>query len=468
MESGILKACVIDFSSGRIGSGELSAILSSATNPSVRIQRLFREPATPAGIGAAAKIIAREEVELVFVAFTAGEVGHLGLLSYQLRSEGHRPLMLAVCEPGTVQDPAEVRDWGYDHLLSAPVQREEVLARVREVAGRREPANDLTREIVKKLGLGRLIGRDPFFIKEIEKIPVVAKCKAGVLISGETGTGKELCARAVHHLSPRAKKPFIAASCGAMPPELVENELYGHVRGAFTGADTDQTGLIGEAEGGTLFLDDVDCLPARAQSKLLRFVQEKEYKPLGSSKIRSADVRLIAATNANLEQEIEKGVFRQDLYFRLMVVPIVLPPLRRRKQDIPALAIHFLEKYAFEHRKGFKELSSEALEKLVSHDWPGNIRELENTVQRAVILSKAVVLDAADIDLPPSRADFGNVMSFQEAKKRFIRTYITEMLENHAGNISRAARAAHKNRRAFWELMRKHDISAERFKSLHK
>ncbi len=209
-------------------------------------------------------------------------------------------------------------------------------------------------------------------------------------------------------------------------------------------------------------------MPARAQSKLLRFVQEKEYKPLGSSKIRSADVRLIAATNANLEQEIEKGVFRQDLYFRLMVVPIVLPALRRRKQDIPALASHFLEKYAFEHRKGFKELSSEALEKLVSHDWPGNIRELENTVQRAVILSKAVVLDAADIDLPPSRADFGNVMSFQEAKKRFIRTYITEMLENHAGNISRAARAAHKNRRAFWELMRKHDISAERFKSLHK
>lgn len=468
METRTLKACVIDFSSGRIGSEELSAILSCATNPSVRIQQLSRDPATPAEITAAARIIAREKMEMVFVSFTAGEIGRIARLARSLESEGHRPRIFALCEPGTVPDPAEVRDFGCDHLLSAPLQREEVLARVREVAACREPANELTREIVKRFGLGRLIGRDPFFVREIEKITLLAKCLAGVLISGETGTGKELCARAVHHLGPRAKKPFIAAGCGAMPPELVENELFGHVRGAFTGADTDQNGLVGEAEGGTLFLDEIDSLPARAQAKLLRFIQEKEYKPLGSSKVRPADVRLIAATNANLEREVEKGVFRRDLYFRLMVVPIVLPPLRRRKRDIPALACHFLEKYAFEHRKGFKEFSPEALDKLVSHDWPGNIRELENTVQRAVILSKSVVLDAADIDLPPANAGLGNVMSFQEAKNRFIRTYITELLENHEGNISRAARAARKNRRAFWELMRKHDISAERFKSLSK
>jgi DNA-binding NtrC family response regulator len=222
--------------------------------------------------------------------------------------------------------------------------------------------------------------------------------------------------------------------------------------------------LIQEAEGGTLFLDEIDCLPPRAQVKLLRFIQEKEYKQLGSSKVRRADVRLIAASNTDLGQQIRQGRFRQDLYYRLNVIPLALPPLRRREQDISLLARHFLEKYALEHRKGFRDLSPEAHRKLAAHDWPGNVRELENIIQRAVILSKTVTLRDTDIDLPSPAPANGKVMSFQEAKGRFIRTYIADLLQNHQGNITRAAQSANKNRRAFWELMRKYGVSADNYK----
>ena len=467
MKTEKIKAGLIDFTSGHIGCEELSTILLSATNPSILIRQLTPSLSTSTEMHAAAKIICREKMDAVFSVFTQEQIAYARLLSGCITAEGHRPQMFAVCEPGEVQDMMEVPELGYHHWLTVPLQREEVLSLLRKITGHCDSEDNLTHDLKKKVALRLLVGRNPHFLREIEKIPVVATCNAGILISGETGTGKELCARAIHHLSLRAKKPFIAASCGAMPVDLIENEFFGHVRGAFTGADMDQAGLICEADSGTLFLDEVDCLHARAQVKLLRFIQEKEFKKLGSSKTRTADVRVIAAANTNLEQATKKGLFRQDLYYRLNVIPISLPPLRRRKDDIPVLAQHFLQKYAFEYGKGFKDISGEALEKLVAHDWPGNIRELENVVQRAVILSKNITLRASDIDLPSAKVDCGNVTSFQEAKNRFIRTYIVQLLEHHQGNISRAAKDAQKNRRAFWELMRKYDISAANYKTYH-
>ena len=320
----------------------------------------------------------------------------------------------------------------------------------------------LLRELKVKLGLGQLIGQSPVFLAEIGKIPAMARCEANVLISGETGTGKEVCARAIHYLSPRSTKPFIAVNCGAIPAELVENELFGHERGAFTDAGSDHRGLIAEAEGGTLLLDEIDCLPLLAQVKFLRFLQEKEYRPLGATKTRTASIRIITATNANLEETVHKGNLRRDLYYRINILPLVLPPLRERPEDIVLLAQHFLAKFAAEFAKPVADYSQEVLQMLRAYAWPGNIRELEHTIERAVALTENTTLGEADIALskvnPPAPLE-----SFQAAKDRavtqFEHAYLTEVLLAHAGNITQAAQAAGKNRRAFWQLLHKHGFA---------
>ncbi|PYS79797.1 MAG: sigma-54-dependent Fis family transcriptional regulator [Acidobacteria bacterium] len=318
------------------------------------------------------------------------------------------------------------------------------------------------------MGLRQLVGQSKAFVAEIGKLPLIARCDVRVLIQGETGTGKELCARAIHYLSPRSSGPFIPVNCGAIPAELVENELFGHERGAYTGATTAHAGMIHEAEGGTLFLDEIDCLPPVAQVKLLRFIQEKEYRPLGSTKVRHADVRVISATNADTEQAVKEGKLRRDFYYRLNVVPLLLPPLRERRCDIELLAQHFLSKFVSEFNSSVSSIAHAALRKLASYDWPGNVRELEHVMERAVTLAEQSVLQAEDIVLPTESAPLVND-SFSQAKARMIdrfeREYIREMLIAYCGNITKAALAAKKNRRAFWQLIRKHHINVHEFKS---
>ena len=335
---------------------------------------------------------------------------------------------------------------------------------------RQHPAEEeaLPQPSEEKSGLPQLLGESPAFLAEIRKIPLLAQCDVNVLISGETGTGKELCARAIHYLSPRAGRPFIAVNCGAIPVELVENELFGHERGAFTDASTAQGGLIHEAEGGTLFLDEIACLPLLAQVKLLRFLQDKEYRRLGSTKTQQGDVRVVAAMNIDLEEAVREGKLRQDLYYRLNIIPLVLPPLRERREDIPLLARYFLAKYAAQLNKDVTDCSPDVMQLLVLYEWPGNVRELEHTIERAVVLSEQAVIHKADILLPRVAAA-AHQDSFQEAKAKVIaqfeRTYIQGLLLAHQGNITKAARAAQKNRRAFWQLMRKHLLDAHSFKS---
>jgi DNA-binding NtrC family response regulator len=285
---------------------------------------------------------------------------------------------------------------------------------------------------------------------------------------GQSGTGKELFARAIHYLSPRMTHPFVAVSCGAIPVDLLENEMFGHKKGAFTGATTSQLGLISEAEGGTLFLDEIDCLPLLAQSKLLRFLQEGEYKPLGSSKSQHADVRVIAASNIDLEQAVKERKLRQDLYYRLNIARVTLPALCDRRDDIPLLAEHFLAKYAHEFGRSARVLSEAATRKLMFYDWPGNIRELENTIERAVMLTEKKRISDTEIFLPDA-AGYIKDESFQEVKARvvtqFERTYINNLMVAYHGNVSQAARAAKKNRRAFWELIRKHNVDVQSFRT---
>lgn len=374
--------------------------------------------------------------------------------------------ILAVMEDDDSPDIRLLPEMGIDDFITSPIKPGEILLRIRRLLEKGVLEDPISQAIKEKFGLKQIIGESASFLSEINKIPVLARSDAIVLITGETGTGKELCARAIHYLSARARRPFMPINCGAIPVDLVENELFGHEKGAYTGAAESRTGLIDEAEGGTVFLDEVDCLSLAAQVKLLRFLQEKEYRPLGSKKMKKADVRLLAAMNIDPLEAIAAGRLRQDLYYRLNVIPFAIPPLRERRDDISLLARHFLLKYAVQFNKPMADFSEEAMKLLQLYDWPGNVRELEHNVERAVVLSEGRVIQAKDIVLPTSESDFPE--SFHDAKMKmtaaFEKTYIERLLLAHHGNISQAARAAQKNRRAFWELVRKYQIDADNFK----
>ncbi len=316
-----------------------------------------------------------------------------------------------------------------------------------------------------------LIGTSPVFVRQVARVPLLARYDASVLILGETGTGKEVCAQAIHYLSARAGGPWVSVNCGAIPTELVEAELFGHVKGAYTDAHNSRKGLVHEAEGGTLFLDEIDSLPYGAQAKLLRFLQDKEYRPVGANQLIHADVRVIAATNRNPVQMAARGEFRQDLLFRLNVLTLQMPLLRDRLSDVPSLAMYFLTRAAQQWHKLAPALSPSALRKLMAYDWPGNVRELKNVMERAVLMSTAGPLTAQDIDLGGalSAVDVpGGEEPFHVAKARLIenfeRSYIEHLLVSHEGNITHAARDAQKNRRAFFELMRKYNISSDAYR----
>ena len=315
----------------------------------------------------------------------------------------------------------------------------------------------------EKIGLRQIIGESPALLAQLELVPRFAQSQATVLISGESGTGKEVFARAIHYLSPRAAEPFVPVNCGALPDELVESEIFGHKRGAFTGALADQAGLIQQAEGGTLFLDEVDTLSRAAQVKLLRFLQDGEYRAVGGQEMVRADIRVVAASNADLDQLVSAGTFREDLFYRLKVLPLVLPPLRERRGDVLLLADHILETQAAVAKTAPKKLSLAALNRLFAHPWAGNVRELENVLTRAIVLCDGDTIEEADLNLPDG-GERDEEQSLQKTKarmvERFEHDYLATVLRAHHGNITLAARAVKKNRRAFWELLRKHDLLA--------
>jgi two-component system response regulator GlrR len=337
---------------------------------------------------------------------------------------------------------------------------------IRSLASLDRPGDTADRPIAQlhsRLGLDHIIGESPTFVALLKQIASVAKHDVCVLILGETGTGKEVFARAIHYCSERSSKPFIPVNCGAIPVDLLENEFFGHESGAFTSANCPRRGIIKEADGGTLFLDEVDCLPPFAQVKLLRFLQDGQFRPLGSASICSADVRVVAASNANFKEILESGRLRKDLYYRLNVLSMQLPPLREREGDIVLLARHFLAQYASKFKVAARDFSTAALQKLIYYHWPGNVRELENIVQRAVVLADHKTIGPDDIPIGDRESKLEE-QSFQQLKARaidqFEQSYVRKLLVIHEGNITKAAHAAGKDRRAFWELMRKHNITA--------
>jgi len=357
----------------------------------------------------------------------------------------------------------------FAELRSTPA---EILLRIRRVAGTLsshppDPLED-SQQLDPAIRL-RLIGNSPEFFKMLKRMSAMARSNASVILLGETGTGKEVCAQAIHYCSQRSQGPWVAINCAAIPNDLIEDELYGHVRGAYTHAHASRDGMVREAEGGTLFLDEVDSLSLAAQAKLLRFLQDGEYREIGSCHIHHADVRVLAASNSDLRLAVLKGHFREDLFFRLNTLKLTLPPLRERRQDIALLAAHFFDRANLESGKNLSGITQCALQRLLSYNWPGNVRELEHVIQCAVVLAEGSVIQASDIELENQNTELNTIVSFREAKARavasFERGYLETMLAQNQGNISRAARAAKKDRRAFFELLRRHDINASRFRT---
>ncbi|CAG1771266.1 partial Transcriptional regulatory protein QseF, partial [uncultured bacterium] len=354
---------------------------------------------------------------------------------------------------------------GMDDFLFCTATRDELVPRIqRLIHWMKNTAGVSPAETVKKTcNHKHLIGESRSFLNAIGKISNLARSDAPVLILGETGTGKELFTRAIHYNSPRHGRPFIPVNCGAFPDQLFESEIFGHVKGAFTDASSDKKGLIAEAEGGTIFLDEVDTLSPPAQIKLLRFMQEFEYRPLGSSKSKVADVRIIAATNADLREKVKAKWFREDLYYRLNILTLHIPPLRERMEDIPLLVDFFLEQYARQYHRMKPRISPSAIQKLMAYSWPGNVRELEGVILQSMVLCHTPVLQPDNINLSLSvPKDALEDCAFQEAKKQvvvqFERNYLIDLLAKHQGNITKAAKVAGLDRRAFQRLIKKYGI----------
>ncbi len=442
----------------------LRQILTAGQEPGLQITS---QQVTDANENDLSEIVLRQKPLLILLVLPRVRLQSLAEL-LQLLRPGTTPAPVVVVVDAPPEELANLVQADVADFIIPPLRASEVVVRIQRLVNQVSQEHRTETALKEKLGLQQLIGRHPAFLEEVGKIPVIARADISVMISGETGTGKEVVARAIHYLSPRAGKPFVPVNCGAIPVDLLENELFGHEKGAFTGASGSRNGLIREAEQGTLFLDEVNSLSLMAQVKLLRFLQSKEYRQLGSAKELRGDVRIIAASNANLEAEVAAGRLRQDLYYRLNVVPLMLPPLRARAHDIILLARHFLAQYAAKLNSPAVAFSPEAERKLLLYSWPGNVRELEHVIERTVVLCTRKTIEEEHVFLSGEKEQ-PSQLSFQEMKARVVHQFESDYIQNllmaYKGNISRAAQAAQKERRTFWELLRKHKIDVQKFRA---
>jgi DNA-binding NtrC family response regulator len=385
--------------------------------------------------------------------------------------------VIVITAYGTIEMAVQAMKHGAYGYLTKPVRVEELVLQIKNAVERHRLTREvrsLRSEVEERYHFGNIIGRNPHMQEIFRVIPLLAETDATVLIRGESGTGKELIARAIHYNSRRADKPFVAVSCSALSETLLESELFGHERGAFTGAVRQRIGRFEKAEGGTVFLDEIGEMSMPVQLKLLRVLQEREIERVGDSQPIKVDVRVIAATHRDLQQAMREYRFRQDLFFRLNVVPLKLPPLRERLDDVPLLAAHFLKKYCEKNQKAVKTLSRDAFAALGSYAYPGNVRELENIIERAVVMEQGETIKRSDLGFTaPLRKALqtsgdGELRRFRDVKaetvEQFERDYLSRLLRMFKGNMTRSAEHAGMDIKNLHEKMAKYGIRKEEFK----
>jgi two-component system response regulator GlrR len=402
-------------------------------------------------------VLNRFRPDLVVTDLRMDKMDGIGLLKeLQSRSPGLRVLIMTA--HGTIPDAVLATQSGAFGFLTKPIDKDELMStvdRALRVSGSTNVDEDWSREIIT---------RNQHVREILAQAKMVAATDARVLLTGNSGTGKELMAKAIHKASPRHNKPFVAINCSAMAENLLESELFGHQKGAFTGATRTHKGLFQSAEGGTLLLDEIGDMPMRLQVKLLRVLQENQVRPVGSTESIQIDVRVISATHRDLLAMMREGEFREDLYYRLNVVHINIPVLDERREDIPLLVSHFLIQIAREADQERKVYAPEAVELLVTAEWPGNIRQLYNIVRQNVALSRSPVISGELVQTSLGE-HAGKLASFSEARDEFTRNYLSQILQITMGNVSQAARLAKRNRTDFYKLLARHDLNPDTFKT---
>ncbi len=402
-------------------------------------------------------VLHRFHPDLVITDLKMDKMDGIGLLKeLQGRAPGLRVVIITA--HGTIPDAVTATQGGAFGFLTKPIDKDELMETVQramKVSGSADVEDDWAAEIIT---------RNQKLKEILAQAKMVAATDARVLITGQSGTGKEMFAKAIHRASPRVNQPFVAINCSAMAENLLESELFGHVKGAFTGATRNHEGLFQSADGGTLLLDEIGDMPMRLQVKLLRVLQEHQVRPVGSTQAVDIDVRVISATHRDLQAMLRDGDFREDLFYRLNVVQITLPKLDERREDIPLLVSHFLQQIAAEADQERKVYAPEAVELLVTAEWPGNVRQLSNIVRQNVALSRSPVISGELVQ--SSLGDHGGKLaSFTDARDEFTRNYLSQILQITTGNVSQAARLAKRNRTDFYKLLARHDLNPDSFKT---
>jgi DNA-binding NtrC family response regulator len=402
--------------------------------------------------------------DLVLLDLKLPRVGGLEVLEQVVAARPAVPVVM-VSGKGTIAEAVEATQLGAYDYLEKPVEAQRLRVTVQNALEKARLERERNRLLDEARERYRMVGTSDAMQRIYDRIDKAAAADSRVLITGESGTGKELIARAIHHHSARAGGPFVAVNCAALPEDLIESELFGHEEGAFTGAQTDHAGKFEQADGGTLFLDEVGAMSLPAQSKTLRALETGEIQRIGSESRTSVDVRVLAATNADLEAAIDEGAFRDDLYYRLNVIALHVPPLRERPEDLPVLAEHFLEQYRDEHGRPDLTLAADAIAELMSHDWPGNVRELENTVERLVVLSDTDVIGAGAVrealDGTETARGGAHTTDLRAARRQFEAALIRRTLRAHDGAVQATADALGIDRTSLWRKMQDYGIERE-------
>ena len=403
----------------------------------------------------ALRTLSRDKVDLVVSDLRMDEMDGLQLFSEIQKAQPGMPVIILTAH-GSIPDAVAATQQGVFSFLTKPVDKDALYKAIDDALEQSAPTTD-------ERWRQAIVTRSPLMERLLEQAGMVAQSDVSVLINGQSGTGKEIVAQAIHNASPRRDKPFVAINCGALPEQLLESELFGHARGAFTGAVSSREGLFQAAEGGTLFLDEIGDMPVALQVKLLRVLQERKVRPLGSNRDIDIDVRIISATHRDLPKAMARGEFREDLFYRLNVVNLKIPPLAERTEDIPLLANHLLRQSADRHKPFVRAFSTDAMKRLMAAKWPGNVRQLVNVIEQCVALTSSPVIGDALVE-QALEGENTALPTFVEARNQFELNYLRKLLQITKGNVTHAARMAGRNRTEFYKLLSRHELDANDFK----